>query len=267
MGRLVKLFNSLTEYNEYLNNGKDTDGMSARDGSHSSYDPSWFGTKDYADAENRMMNGDDESAKKIEIGGNGQSVYKNVHSTVAKPKLVRGRAGFMPSVAAYCAGSSRCMYKSKKQIVKSKTTTIVYNISALGGVSSTEIARAAYNMLKAVLKIEASGVRVNFYISTLAETRNKKFGSVVKIKDSGQYFNFLKMAYPMVHPSMQRRQGFRFREITEGISGYGATIKDVQELKEVVESNTPIKDATYLGFYAIRRCVDENEILNRFFNK
>ena len=267
MGKLVKLFNSLTEYNEYLNNGKDTDGMSACEGSHSSYDPSWYGTKDYADAENRMMNGDDESAKKIELGGNGQSVYKNVHSTAEKQKLVRGRAGFMPSVAAYCAGSSRCMYKSKKQIVKSKTATIVYNISALVGVSSTEIARSAYNMLKAVLKIEASGVRVNFYISTLAETGNKKFGSVVKIKDSCQYFNFLKMAYPMVHPSMQRRQGFRYREITEGITDYGSTIINLDVMKNVIESNTPIKNATYLGFYAIRRCVDENEILNRFFNK
>lgn len=266
MGKLVKLFNSLTEYNEYLNNGKETDGMTDW-GSHSTYDTDWYGTKSYEDAEKRMMSGDEESAKKIEIGGNGQSVYKNVHSTVSKPKMVRARAGFMPSVAAYCAGSSRCMFKTKKTPIKSRTCTIVYNISALCNVRSTDIARAAFNMLKAVLKIEASGVRVNFYISTLAEHGRKQFGSVVKIKDSGQYFNFLKMAYPMVHPSMQRRQGFRFREVTEGIKDYGATISDLNVMKRLIETNTPIKDATYLGYYAIRYCENEDEILKKYFNK
>lgn len=70
--------------------------------------------------------------------------------------------------------------------------------------------------------------------------------------------------------TMIYKSDFRFHEITEE---YKENFKETSwhDLSDfqvvglgVLSIDTPIKDATYLGFYAIRRCVDENEILNRF---
>lgn len=274
MKDVIRTFDTLAEYDRFLQETplneafeKHPYSLSSKNGTES-----FCGTKSWEDATIRMTVGDEESAKKIEGAKNGERVNANIRSTYQRPKLQRKVAGFMPCVPAYCAGARKNMFAYKKETKISKTVTIVYNISALAGVPSTAIALAAFKVLKAVLKIEASGTRVNFYTSTLAYSGGQYVGSVVKIKDSGQYFNFLKMAYPMVHPSMQRRQGFRFREVAEGVdssfvSGYGSTVESSEALKTVIERNTKIKDAIFMGFYEVRYDKDEDVILERIKKK
>lgn len=268
MKDVIKTFDNLAQYDDFLQNTPENDSFSGKRLSSFRGDEDFCGTKSWADATQRMTIGDEESAKKIEGAKNGERINTNIRSTYQRPKLQRKVAGFMPCVPAFCAGARKNMFSYKKETRISKTVTIVYNISALGDVRSTEIALAAFKVLKAVLKIEASGTKVNFYTSTIAESYGQYVGSVVKIKDSGQYFNFMKMAYPMVHPSMQRRQGFRFREVADGVhkgfvSGYGSTVQSSDTLKYVIEKNTKIKDAIYLGFYEVRNDKDENAILER----
>lgn len=267
---VIKTFNTLAEYDRFLQESPLNATFQRRCYSIASkYGSEIFcGTKSWEDATIRMTIGDEESAKKIESAKKGERINTNIRSTYQRPKLQRKVAGFMPCIPAYCAGARKNMFSYKKETRISKTVTIVYNISALGDVRSTEIALAAFNVLKAVLKIEASGTRVNFYTSTIAEDSGQYVGSVVKIKDSGQYFNFMKMAYPMVHPSMQRRQGFRFREVAEGVEsgfadGYGSTVESSKTLQYVIEKNTKIKDAIYLGFYEVRHDSNEDTILER----
>lgn len=253
---VIKTFENLAQYDDFLQNTPENESFNGHWLSSFKGEESFCGTKSWDDATRRMTIGDVESASKIEGAVSGEKVNANIKSNVVRPKLRRNVAGFMPCVPAYLAGAKKNMYFVKKEIRQSKVITIVYNISALGGVPSTEIALAAFNVLKAVLKIEASGTKVNFYTSTIAESNGQYVGSVVKIKDSGQYFNFMKMAYPMVHPSMQRRQGFRFREVAEGVNssfvhGYGSTVSSSITLKNVIEKSTKIKDGIYLGFYEV----------------
>jgi hypothetical protein len=55
-------------------------------------------------------------------------------------------------------------------------------------------------------------------------------GYTCSLKDYNQPLNLLKMCYPLVHPSMQRRTSFRWLETlpnlndAEFVNGYGATL-------------------------------------------
>ena len=269
---VIKCFQNLQVYNDFLQNTPVNDAFKEREKNgelESKTSDSYFtGTPSWENATERLISGDKESADKIKEVQKGGRVDANIHTNVVKPKMRRRMAGFMPSVPAYCAGAKRCMYRYIKETKQTKVLTICYNIGALCGVSSTDIARSAFNVLKAVLRIEASGTRVNFYTSAISESCGQACGSVVKIKDSSQYFNFLKMAYPMVHPSMFRRQAFRFKEVAEGVrksfsNGYGSTISSTDEIEKRITKSIPtLRDAIFLGFYEVRR-MDEDGIFER----
>ena len=79
----------------------------------------------------------------------------------------------------------------------------------------------------------------------------------VRIKDSGQYLDAKKMAYPLVNPSMLRRHFFRFIEKAEGItskrwpSGYGRPVRDAAEVAELAKG-AGVRAGRVVSFYDIR---------------
>ena len=75
---------------------------------------------------------------------------------------------------------------------------------------------------------------------------DKPVSIMVKIKDAGQYFDGLRVAYPLVNPSFLRRHIFAVLERMPEIyltGSYGIVMSDSDAVKYVP------KDMQYLSFY------------------
>lgn len=228
-------FNSISEYNGYLESGQ-TQPCFGGEHSFSTSDPYWIGTKDWQEATDLLINGDKEAAKKI----NAKIKQLNFDASgyVAKYRMKSDYVGFAPNVPAFMANAPKTMFSIKRIRKPAPVISICYNTGATSGYSADEIATAGATMVEAIRTIEASGVRCNLYTAQLSRCQGHVAGPIVRVKDADQPFDLLKMAYPLGHPSMLRRQKFRFIEITEGIptcyaGGYGSSVKDDTDLRKV----------------------------------
>ena len=160
----------------------------------------------------------------------------------------------------------KSMIANKRVIYKdSKVLSLVYNCSIDCTISAEEINKVSAELVNAVLGLEKKGYRINLYVGIITgytkTIRRKESGELcamfVKIKDSGQYMDVKKMAYPLVNPSMLRRHYFRFVETAPGLTdyswprGYGRPIRDRGEAEPVVKSSG-INAKKVVSFYDLR---------------
>lgn len=273
MKNIVMKFNSLNEFGEYLkrnaSNKTNWEGHDMDSQRESTSD--WYGTRNWQEAERLFLFGDMESAKKIENGSTDGKPIQSIKPQT-KSRTVLSCAGYAPCVPAYLAGSQRTMYRKVTVKTRAKVLTVVYNISANGGWSSTALAQASFKMLQAIYKLEQkSGVRVNLYICDCSLSKGQYIMPVVKIKDSGQYFNLAKVAYPLVNPSMMRRHGFRWQEVTMGVNhsfvyNYGGAVYDNTVVANLIKTNLPTLKPDYVfGINDAARCKDSDEVISKLF--
>lgn len=196
----------------------------------------FYGTDSFNDANNLLLFGDKDLQKRIEAAGVAKMREKIKYEWMRK-QLYTSVVGFAPNVPAYIAGTPNSMINQRVIKTRQRVITIMYNSSVSGYVSAESIIKATAEMLSAVMLIEAGGVRVNLFVGALTKCRNtaQNFGWILRIKDSGQKLDTLKMAYPMAHPSMLRRHGFRALETAEGVvneyaeNGYGYPVNEEKE--------------------------------------
>lgn len=271
METTIKKFNTLHEYNQYLEVGETLECFKHRtesqrfylgDDRHSKKRKKWVGTESWNEATDLMLHGDKALAKKVEKAGVATARVK-VNAVRPRAKVVRSVGGFMPNIPAYLANSKKQMFRIQKQPVKQRVMTIVYNASVYCGTAADEVVETSSKLVRTIMKIEASGTRVNLYCANLTasnlvgnwknDTPRKVVGTLVKIKDSGQYMDVLKMCYPLIHPSMHRRQHFRMLELdsdNDFVSCYGYPVQYGKAVDEVV-NECGIRDAKAVSFYEI----------------
>lgn len=271
METTIKKFNTLHEYNQYLEVGETLECFKHRtesqrfylgDDRHSKKRKKWVGTESWNEATDLMLHGDKALAKKVEKAGVATARVK-VNAVRPRAKVVRSVGGFMPNIPAYLANNKKQMFRIQKQPVKQKVMTIVYNASVYCGTNADEVIETSSKLVQTIMKIESSGTRVNLYMANLTasnlirdwknDTPRKVVGALVKIKDSGQYMDVLKMCYPLIHPSMHRRQHFRLLELdsdNDYTSCYGYPVQYGKAVDEVVKESG-IKNATAISFYEI----------------
>lgn len=231
-------YNTVGEFAKTLENGKiqkafertaEYDGSNGRD-------MRFFGTDNFDEANNLLLYGDKKLQKKIEEAGVYTTRMKlKYHAN--KKQVYSSVVGFAPNVPAYIAGAPNSMINQRQIKTRQKVITIMYNASVGAHVSANDIINATAQMISAIMLVEASGIRVNVYVGELTKCRNttQKFGWLLRIKDSGQKLDTLKMSYPLAHPSMLRRHGFRLLETTSGVDGtfarcgYGNAIRDERD--------------------------------------
>ena len=241
-------FDSVTELSEFIKNTPQT-----KEGKKYSASlkgsKSFCGTENFDEAENLLIYGDSENA---------ENVRKNIEQITSdlkgKNKTFKGAktlsyslkssaVGFLPIVPKYLAGEPENMIALKKV---QKQTTKVLNIFVYTGtncmVSAENINLCLCRILCAVFSLEKYGFRANLF-STFSAKGNGKgvIGYSIKIKDSGQKFDLLKIAYPLCNPSSFRRHGSavfeRLNDSKQGIildSGYGY-VETMQEAKETLK--------------------------------
>lgn len=241
MAHILKKFESVGAFSQYLNNGTtqpafQSDESSKRTGQSKYTDCK---THNYEDADKLFLYGDKKLMKKIEDAG--------VYTTRLKLKSIQSRrqifssvCGVAPNVPNAIAGIPTAMINVREVRQKQKVVNICYNCSCSCGVSANDIIQTAAQFISACMLIEASGIRTNIYLSEISmENERATTAFLVRIKSAAQPFDVLKMAYPMAHPSMLRRHFFRAMEVTEGVPdefacGYGMAVSRQEIMKKAL---------------------------------
>lgn len=131
---------------------------------------------------------------------------------------------------------------------KVKTIYIVYATHASWRVAGEVFIKAGIALLSAIQLIESSGTQVKldciFYAGkdTAFDTKEVIFGAA-PLKDYSEGLNLQKLCFPIAHPSMLRRIGFKFLETVPGMKsdkytdGYGNVVSR-GEIEQLFKTNT-----------------------------
>ena len=222
-------FNSISEFEQYI---ADTPLNSVfrweKLGSSDTSTPSWYATKSYEEAMEKLHNGDKKLAEKLT--GVLHIEKHAMNELVQKPSY--SVAGYQASVPRYLQGLPTNMINKKMVVQKQRVITITKNIGYLGNYSASQIIDEAVRAVQLINTIEAKGIRCNLYVSSIAEagigSNRKAVGFRVKIKSAGERTHISKLAFPLANPSMLRRFSFRYREVAPETTpafkgGYGAS--------------------------------------------
>ena len=258
----TKVFSNLEGFRRYLDNAKFNELFKDENDRSSRTGRAYFtGTADYDTADGLLRDGDTENAKKLTAASG--AGLKSANGDGQRARRVSAVCGGAANVPAVLMGLPKSMIMQKKFVYKdSKVLNLVYSVSIGANIDADEINRVSVNLVNAIMGIEKSGYRVNLYVCVCAERKYTRRGSeycnmFVRIKDSGQYMDVKKMAYPLVNPSMLRRHYFRFVETAENIKDsswvhtYGTPIKDVLKIQEFAK-NAGINAKKAVTFYDVR---------------
>lgn len=245
---IFRKFESIKSFTDYLDNGT-TQPAFKRHESSKNGTSSFTGTVSYADANNRLLYGDRELMEKIYASGVYETEAK-INKYTNKRQLTAAYVGFAPHVPNYVSGVPNNMIRQIATRVKQPILTIGYNTAVMGRVNADDIIKACAEMVSAIIILEAKGYRVNFYTLDHDTTDDGTVSYAIRIKTSSQKMDVLKMAYPMAHPSMNRRHKFRFTEVTEGVPesfvwGYGCPTYNEDKMKKHFAANGMVFDTIF----------------------
>lgn len=253
----MRKFNTVAEYVSYLETTPYNPKFKRRASTETCPSRTKFtGTESYEEAQSLLDNGDKVLAALLEekSGAVGQNIKNLVAELIAKRK--RDIVGSMPNVAAFLNGNPRNMIRKTRVKTETKVINIVYLNQIHCTVKGEDMIEAGTNMLYCLRELERAGYRVNLYVGYITYTsdrRQKAWGCVVNVKNSGQYLNIEKLAYLMANPSAYRRHGFRMMEIEKEVvfsMSYGWKMDDKKIINEMLQS-VNITNATVLTFYDI----------------
>lgn len=206
---------------------------------------SFTGTSSYKEAEQLMAHGYTKILPEIKKG----MIQANASTApMQRRRVTTGVQGYAPHVPNAIQGLPNSMIRTESQMQKVKAVSIVYAMSGLGYVPSSEFIKCGIVVLSIVNKLELSGCRVALQV---AFKHSKVYDEIViatvNVKSYAEHLDLQKLSFPIAHTSMFRRFGFKWLETSPDItdrghaSGYGQTIhSDSKHLRDVIASNGEI---------------------------
>lgn len=264
-----KRFENINLLVSYLDNAKVSSAWRGEDEeSQSTGNAGWYGYDTYEESRDKLLHGDKELQQRLR---GSEKLDMNIPCTGTRKQMCTGVVGFMPHVPNFLAGVPNDMIFVREKQVKQKTITIVYNIACLGDSSGEEVTCASARIMSAIMSVERQGYRCNLFVASSQRQKQcgQRCGFVVKIKDSGQHIDTLKMALPMISPAMNRRFGFRFRETMEGLSkywvdSYGSSMTQ-SELKQYL-NDVGFKYDVALAYESVKAIQNVEELEQMFID-
>lgn len=248
----IREFDSIGEMTKFLSNTP----VNGYYGDPSSQDITPFGknfamSNNYKEALDLLLFGWSEAAdkmtKKLSILPKPQPATRQ--------RSVYSVAGHTASVPRYLQGIPTNMVSSVPDCRKQPVVVINRTISYAAFWKAEDMLAEGIKALQVVQAIEASGRRVKLNICWIVSDRGQKRGFKVTIKQPGERLNISKMAFPLAHPSMLRRIGFKYLETEPDMPfrfiGYGRPCSEC--LKEL-----------YPNEFFIRETVDIENFLKNF---
>jgi hypothetical protein len=189
-----------------------------------------------------------------------------------RPKTKTSVVGFQAHVPNAIQGIPESMIMRERQKEKSKTIHLLYGFSAAAKESASSLEQGGVNFISLVNSLEKQGYRVKIDIIKCTTSTETVSGFICNVKEYDQKTNLLKLCFPLVHPSMLRRVGFRQLETQEGLndysfnSGYGQTLivrlgyKSDKERALLSEWGLLGKNKYYCNVYDAMKAKDLNDL-------
>ncbi len=165
--------------------------------------------------------------------------------------------GYIPHVPNAIQNLPNSMINTIKTPKKAKSISIVYSFGESCREEADSFVTAGIALISAINLIERCGIRTKLSIGFFPSTSNSQIVfPTLTIKNYEDNFNIKKICFPIAHPSMFRRIGFRYCETCPNLTdsefawSYGHPIKenDFQLLKK--ELNKTFDTNCYLISFA-----------------
>lgn len=182
-------------------------------------------THSYKEAETVFQEGYVDVLPKIKSG-----VSENLRRTEIRNRrhVETNVVGYCPHVPNAILGLPNSMILTKTQPQKVKAVSIVVDVTENCGTNAEEFVNSGVTVLSAINSLELRGYRVNLKVAFFnGEANNQKATAIVSVKDYREHLDLQKLCFPLCHPSMLRRFGFRWLETAPEIEdnswtfGYG----------------------------------------------
>lgn len=217
-------FGSIYSLLNTINNRENNSFMRNEDSSQEHGNEEWSGTSSYEEAQSLLIHGYEDPIKSIKSNlAKNKKLTSKIYNSIPKP-IVQNRVVGLPNALKGLPDSMITLEKLHK---KRKTISIIYATGGSCGVESDVLASAGAALVSAINLIELSGVQTELSIGFMPAKETKQvIFPTVKIKSYGERFNLQKICFPMIHPAMFRRIGFKYLETCPGMvenfsHGYG----------------------------------------------
>lgn len=233
MAKLIQEhFNSISEMLNVICSRPNNSVMKEANSSHKN-GKGFTGTNSWDEAMNLYQYGYIDILEKVKKGTT--SIVGN-RAPLPRNKIVNDVIGYAPHVPNAILGLPNSMIGMKKVPQKVKTVSIIYQSTANACEDAETFVEAGIAVLCAINALELSGVRVSLKLCYYyAEEGNEYAYSTVKLKDYREHLDIQKLCFPLAHPSMFRRFGFKWLETCEGLQnnwsiGYGRQLDKMPQL-------------------------------------
>lgn len=230
------IFDSITEMVSYCKNTSNSSTMYSKS-SHNTTMREWFGTSTYEEADDLALHGWEDGYKKL------KEALPDVHvNPTAQDRKHYERIrveGFVPCVPRAIEGHPEAMFYCEKIPFKHKVLNLIIHVGATSGYGVDDFIQRATFVARLIDELEHKGYRINLYTAKSAYCNGQYYMFMVRIKASTEQLSLKRIAYPIGHPSMQRRHFFKVLETLEvddgWNSGYGRT--DDTKIKEYIKEH------------------------------
>lgn len=252
MKTVFEQFDNLTAFSRSLERADNKVFKDASKSSHRAGAGRWFGTKNFDEAM-RLFN--DGWAEKVEEIRKGLVQFEKATEqdvSYQKTRPSTSVVGFAPHVPNAIRGLPNSMIYTERTPMKAKVVRIIYNMTMNSDTEAEDIMNAGLTVLKIAYSMERKGYRVRIDVNPfLAKKNDEETCALVCVKDWRQPIDIKKVAFPIAHPSMFRRLGFRWLESTPNLSdsgwihGYGRSLEAADKAKEVLKRCNALGDNDY----------------------
>lgn len=249
-------FNSIQEMLNILNKRENNTVMRDEFSSQRKDSPGWYGTESYEEAEELITNGYIEILDEIKAG------IKFDASENSKIIPENNVFGYIPNVPNAMMNLPKSMIYVKRIPRKINTVDLVYCPVGAAFTTAQEFIDNGIKVLNVINSLEKNNIRVSLKVALkCSECGNEMTLATVTLKDFKEKLNLQKICFPIAHPSMLRRFGFKWLETTPGLTdyrwtnGYGRSTTKYPEMKEIIFGLNQIKE------------LNEEQIIERFIKR
>ena len=227
MNIIKEHFTSIHQMLSVMESRQNNDVMAGRQSSRDN-DKSFCGTKNWDEAISIFQNGYVDILDQIKAG---VTQHLKAMGVTHKRNIRTNVVGYAPHVPNAILNLPNSMILTESQPQKVKAISIVYNMCANCGTGTEEFIKCGITLLSLVNTLELRGYRVNLQTAFFcaADGNDRAFGALC-VKDYREHLDLQKLCFPVAHPSMFRRFGFKWLETCSGLVesdwsfGYGRSV-------------------------------------------
>lgn len=254
MANIIKEhFTSINQMLSVINSRPNNDVMKGEDSSITN-DKEFCGTRSWEEAIDLFEHGYTEILDKIKAGV-AAGIKKT--ETIQKRRTSTGVVGYAAHVPNAIMGLPNSMIYTQATPQKVKAISIVYCITQNCGTEAQEFIDSGVAVLNVINRLELNGCRVNLKIMFYCAKKDEEYAfGTVDVKDFREHLDLQKLCFPVAHPSMFRRLGFKWLETCNGLKnsgwswGYGSQVgSDNKVLKNWLQDNEYFINLPYTKKY------------------